>query len=102
MLVAVAVVTDSTAYFPDGLAERRGIRQVQLHVLVDGRHWLDGAASSAELVAALLRRVSVTTSRPTPGEFEAVYTDSGAFLIELGAAVQTRTNPGHQPRCRCG
>jgi len=33
MFSALAVVTDSTAYFPDGLAERRGIRQVQLHVL---------------------------------------------------------------------
>jgi DegV family protein with EDD domain len=75
--VEVAVVTDSTAYFPDGLAARRGIRQVPLHVHVDGRHWLDGVHfGPAELVAALARRASVTTSRPTPAEFEAVYTEA--------------------------
>lgn len=77
MIVAVTVVTDSTAYFPAGLAERCGIRQVPLHVLVDGRHWLDGVQlGPAELVDALARRASVTTSRPTPGEFEAVYTEA--------------------------
>jgi DegV family protein with EDD domain len=75
--VAVAVVTDSTAYFPAGLAERRGIRQVPLHVLVDGQHWLDGVQlGPAELVEALARRASVSTSRPTPGEFEAAYTEA--------------------------
>lgn len=75
--MAIAVVTDSTAYFPDGVAERHGIRQVPLHVLVDDRHRLDGVQfGSAELVAALTRRVSVTTSRPTPGEFAAVYEEA--------------------------
>ncbi len=77
MIVSVAVVTDSTAYLPDGLAERHGIRQVPLHVLVDGRHRLDGVQlGPAELVAALARRATVSTSRPTPGEFEAVYTEA--------------------------
>jgi DegV family protein with EDD domain len=77
VIVTVAVVTDSTAYFPAGLAERRGIRQVPLHVLVDGRHWLDGVQlGPAELVEALARRASVSTSRPTPGEFEAAYTEA--------------------------
>jgi DegV family protein with EDD domain len=75
--VSIAVVTDSTAYFPAGLAERRGIRQVPLHVLVDGQHWLDGVQlGPAELVEALARRASVSTSRPTPGEFEAVYSEA--------------------------
>jgi DegV family protein with EDD domain len=77
MIVTVAVVTDSTAYFPDGFAERSGVRQVPLHVLVDDTHWLDGVRfGSAALVAALARRASVTTSRPTPAEFEAVYTEA--------------------------
>ncbi len=77
MIVSVAVVTDSTAYFPDGLAERSGVRQVPLHVLVDDHQWLDGVQfGSAALVAALARRASVTTSRPTPGEFEATYTEA--------------------------
>ena len=77
MIVPVAVVTDSTAYLPDGLAERHGIRQVLLHVLVDGCHRLDGVQlGPAELVAALARRATVSTSRPTPGEFETVYTEA--------------------------
>jgi DegV family protein with EDD domain len=77
MIVPVAVVTDSTAYFPNDLAERNGIRQVPLHVMVNDRHCLDGVDfGSAELVTALARRASVRTSRPTPEEFEAVYTDA--------------------------
>ena len=77
MIVTVAVVTDSTAYFPAGLAARRGIHQVPLHVLVDGRHWLDGVQlGPAELVEALARRAAVSTSRATPGEFEAVYSEA--------------------------
>ncbi|MGQ0718891.1 MAG: DegV family protein [Pseudonocardiales bacterium] len=75
--MSVAVVTDSTAYLPDGLAQRHGIRQVPLHVLVDGRHRLDGVQlGPAELVQALARRATVSTSRPTPAEFEAVYTQA--------------------------
>jgi fatty acid kinase fatty acid binding subunit len=77
MIVPVAVVTDSTAYLPAGLAERHGIRQVPLHVLVDGCHRLDGVQlGPAELVEALARRAVVSTSRPTPGEFQAVYTEA--------------------------
>ena len=68
MIVPVAVVTDSTAYLPDGLAERHGIRQDPVHVLVDGRHRLDGVQlGPAELVEVLARRAAVSTSRPTPG-----------------------------------
>jgi len=75
--VPVCVVTDSTAYLPDGLAQRRGIRLVPLHVLVDGGNRLDGVQfGPPELVAALGRRATITTSRPTPGEFEAVYTEA--------------------------
>ncbi|HEY2763797.1 MAG TPA: DegV family protein [Pseudonocardiaceae bacterium] len=73
----VTVVTDSTAYLPDGLAERCGIRQVPMHVLVDGDKRLDGVQlGPSDLVAALGRRAAVSTSRPTPGEFEAVYAEA--------------------------
>ncbi len=75
--MAVCVVTDSTAYLPDGLAERRGIRQVPIHVVIDGCTWLDGVQfGPSDLVAALAQRVAVSTSRPTPGEFESVYTEA--------------------------
>ncbi|MGH3938890.1 MAG: DegV family protein [Pseudonocardiaceae bacterium] len=92
--MAVCVVTDSTAYLPDGLAERRGIRQVPIHVLVDGCRWLDGVEfGPSDLVAALARRAVVSTSRPTPGEFEAVYTDTlrsgaeGVLSVHLSRAL---------------
>jgi DegV family protein with EDD domain len=86
MIVPVAVVTDSTAYFPPGLAQLWRIRQVPLHVMVDGQHWLDGVQlGPAELVAALARRARVSTSRPSPAEFAAVYTD--ALQAGAGAVV---------------
>jgi DegV family protein with EDD domain len=76
-VVPVCVVTDSTAYLPGGLADRRGIRQVPMHVLVDGQSLRDGGQlGPADLVAALGRRATVTTSRPTPGEFAATYTEA--------------------------
>lgn len=82
MIVPVAVVTDSTAYLPNGLAQRHGIRQVPLHVMVNGLHQLDGLQlGPGELVEALTRRATVRTSRPTPGEFEAVY----AEVLRAGA-----------------
>jgi DegV family protein with EDD domain len=48
-----------------------------MHVLVDGCKRLDGVElGPADLVAALGRRVAVSTSRPTPGEFTTVYADA--------------------------
>lgn len=73
-VVPVAVVTDSTGYLPDGLADRSGIRVVPIHVAVDGVASFDGIdLSAAELVAALGRRAAVRTAGPTPGELAAVY-----------------------------
>lgn len=70
----VAVVTDSTAYLPPGLAARRGITVVPLRAVVDGVPTDDGDATAARDVAEALRRwAPVTTSRPTPGQFAAVY-----------------------------
>ncbi|MQA14231.1 MAG: DegV family EDD domain-containing protein [Pseudonocardiaceae bacterium] len=81
----VAVVTDSTAYLPDGLAARRGIRVIPIHVTIDGIASLDGVDLGAtDLVAALGRRAAVRTAGPTPGELAAAYTaalDAGADAV---------------------
>lgn len=70
----VAVVTDSTAYLPEGFADRHAITVVPLYVIVDGDAGLDGIdVGPVELTAALKKRRKVTTSMPTPQEFEAVY-----------------------------
>jgi len=80
--MSVAVVTDSTAHLPQGVAERHGIRVVPLHVLVDGAPAADGAELGPdELVEALRHHRVVTTSRPTPGEF------ADTFRAELDAGA---------------
>ncbi|MFI9006518.1 DegV family protein [Actinosynnema sp. NPDC053489] len=72
--MSTTIVTDSTAYLPEGFAERNGIRVVPLHVAVDGRSRLDGVDfGPAELATALGEHRRVTTSRPTPGELAEVY-----------------------------
>lgn len=81
----VAVVTDSTAYLPDGVAERLSIHVVPLQVILGGRSGAEGSeVTPAEVAAALAARVPVGTSRPTPAEFAAVYRaalDSGASAV---------------------
>jgi fatty acid kinase fatty acid binding subunit len=81
--VPVAVVTDSTAYLPKGVAEDQGIRVVALEVRIGDRVGREGIdIDAAELSAALAdRHLDVQTSRPTPAEFVACYRaafDAGA------------------------
>jgi DegV family protein with EDD domain len=73
--VPVAVVTDSTAYLPVGVAEERGIRVVPLEVRIGTRIAREGVdIDAAELSRALAdRHVDVQTSRPTPADFAACY-----------------------------
>ena len=82
----VAVVTDSTAYLPDGVAADRGIRVVPLEVRLGERVGPEGVdVDAAELSAALAdRQLDVQTSRPAPAEFVACYReafDAGADEI---------------------
>jgi DegV family protein with EDD domain len=69
--VPVAVVTDSTAYLPEGLADDRDVRVVPLEVRLGPRIGREGVdIGTDELVAALAdRALDVQTSRPTPAEF---------------------------------
>lgn len=70
----VAVVTDSTAYLPEGFSDRSGVRVVPLHVTINGQTGLDGSdVGPAELASALDERLTVTTSRATPAELADVY-----------------------------
>jgi DegV family protein with EDD domain len=74
-VVPVAVVTDSTAYLPKGVAEDQGIRVVALEVRLGDRVGREGVdIDAAELSAALAdRHLDVQTSRPTPAEFVDCY-----------------------------
>jgi DegV family protein with EDD domain len=78
--VPVAVVTDSTAYLPVGLAQERGIRVVALEVRLGDRVGREGIDIDAgDLAAALAdRHLDVQTSRPTPADFAACYREAFA------------------------
>lgn len=70
----VAVVTDSTAYLPAGLADRLGITTVPLQVVLGGVAGAEGAeVTPADVATALARWTPVSTSRPAPTEFAAAY-----------------------------
>ncbi|GAA5118830.1 DegV family protein [Pseudonocardia adelaidensis] len=71
----VAVVTDSTAYLPKGVAEDQGIGVVALEVRLGDRAGREGIdIDAAELSAALAdRHLDVQTSRPAPAEFADCY-----------------------------
>ncbi len=73
--MSVAVVTDSTAYLPSSLIEKYGIEVVPLYVVLAGRSGREGSEISPQDVARALagRGRSVSTSRPTPGDFVGAY-----------------------------
>ena len=79
----IAVVTDSTAYLPDGVADKYGVTVVPLHVVLGGWSGREAVEVWPADVAAALgeRRVQVTTSRPTPGQLAHAYRSTGASAI---------------------
>ncbi len=79
----VAVVTDSTAGLSDELVSERGLTVVPLSVTIDGVAGREGIdVSPGDVAKALATRPgSVTTSRPSPGEFAAAY----GRLLDEGA-----------------
>ena len=80
---AVAVVTDSTAYLPEGVAATSEVGVVPLHVVLGSRTGTEGAdVSPGEVASALTeRRMQVSTSRPTPSEMAAAYRATGASCV---------------------
>src|SRR4051812_40704594 len=96
----VAVVTDSTAYLPPGVADKHDIGVVPLHVVLGLRSGEEGVeVSPADVAAALTeRRVDVSTSRPTPGEFAAAYRASDApcvVSVHLSGALSGTVEAAH-------
>lgn len=69
------MVTDSTAYLPDGLAEELRISVVPLYVIMGGASGEEGIDITPDQLAAALResRQTVSTSRPTPSAFAKTY-----------------------------
>lgn len=72
--MTVAIVTDSTAYLPAGMAAERGIEVVPLHVVIGGTEHEEGVdVTSADVAEALRAFKPVSTSRPTPAAVLAAY-----------------------------
>nr|WP_235500017.1 DegV family protein [Aeromicrobium sp. Leaf289] len=70
----MAVVTDSTASLDPVDAEREGITVVPLKLVIGASTFTEGVdATSDDVASALKEFVPVSTSRPTPDEFGAVY-----------------------------
>ncbi len=79
----VAVVTDSTAYLPEGVADKHEIAVVPLHVALGPVCGLEGVEVLPAEVARALgeRRLKVTTSRPTTDQLVAAYRGCGTAQV---------------------
>ncbi|MFO6451222.1 MULTISPECIES: DegV family protein [unclassified Aeromicrobium] len=72
--MTVAVVTDSTASLDPDDAAREGITVVPTTVIIGARVYTEGVDVTSHMIAdALADNVPVSTSRPSPETFQAVY-----------------------------
>lgn len=75
----IAIVTDSTASLSPADAEAEGITVVPLKVIIGAATHTEGVDVTPDMIAEALRQfVPVSTSRPTPEEFLAVYEELAA------------------------
>lgn len=84
----VAIVTDSAAALPSDLASRAGVTVVPMWLTVEGVPEPEGRRPLEELVTA----ENVSTSAPTPGEFERVIKDAsrvsdGVLVLTIAASM---------------
>jgi DegV family protein with EDD domain len=89
--MAVAIVTDSAAALPPDIARGRDITVVPMWLTVGGRAAHEGDVPLAEL----LTHDDISTSGPTPGEFEAVVkerartTDDGVLVLTIASTMSS-------------
>lgn len=89
--MAVAIVTDSAAALPAELARAHDITIVPMWLTVGGVASHDGEVPLGEMLA----HDDVTTSGPTPGEFEAAVkerqreTDDGVLLLTIASTMSS-------------
>jgi DegV family protein with EDD domain len=87
-MIAVAVVTDSTACLPAELAARYNIRTVPLSVVVgDQRLDDDPAALPGGIETELGRGAAVRTASPAPERFAAAYAAAAAARAEAIVSI---------------
>lgn len=72
--MTIGIVTDSTSSLSPADAEREGISVVPLQVIIGAETYTEGVDVTADMIAeALASFIPVSTSRPTPDDFLAVY-----------------------------
>lgn len=86
--MSVSIVTDSAAALPAELAKQFGVTVVPMWLTVRGEPEPEGSRSLEELV----REEQVTTSAPTPGEFEAAVKDGlrasdGVLVLTIASSM---------------
>ena len=88
MTPTVAVVTDSAASLPPGLARKWGIHVVPLQVIVDGVSHAEGAEISPdEVLQHLIAGRAVSTSQPNAAAFGEAYAAAAATGATAVVAV---------------
>jgi DegV family protein with EDD domain len=84
---AVSVCTDSSALFPDGVAERLGVTVVPIAITLDDARFDERAGRLDEFYARLGEGAKVTTSQPSPGAFLETYaraaTDGASEVLSI-------------------
>jgi DegV family protein with EDD domain len=94
------VVTDSTAYLPDGLVAENGIHRVSLYVTLEGEERRESEISGAAYTEFFerLRRSEdgATTSQPSVGDFVQAYEP---LLADGGEVVSVHISAGISGTC---
>lgn len=75
---AVAICTDSSALFPDGVAEHLGVTVVPISITLDGAPFQEQHARIDDFYARLSAGAQATTSQPSPGAFLEAYAGAAA------------------------
>ena len=77
-MTEVAICTDSSALFPDGLAERLGVTVVPIAITLDDAPFEEQDSRVDDFYARLSEGAQVTTSQPSPGAFLETYARAAA------------------------
>ena len=86
-MTRVAIVTDSSASLPDGVAEELGVVVVPLQVVIGATSYDEGDATTEMVAEALRSFTPVSTSRPTPAAMAEVYAAAAAEGAEAIVSI---------------
>jgi DegV family protein with EDD domain len=91
MIKKIGIITDSTADFPEGMAEELEINIIPIHIFVDGNDYLHGVTiSNQDVIERLNEDSDVKTAPPFPSEYSDFYTKlAGKYDLILSFHVSS-------------